>query len=1031
MTGSFDLMLVAVSMLVGIGAAYAALDSTGRAATSTVKTRSWWLFCGGLSLGLGVWAVQYLGMMAFSLPVPVLFDVPTVIVSLAVSVLAGWLGLMLFNSGSFPWTRWLFGGAFMGAAIAAVHTISMLAIRTQVRMEWDFGILAAASGATVLFALAAIRQGQRLQDEPHFFTGRKAATAAAMGAGIVAVQFTGMFTLSFWPDAAPDGQVVNGVTNSSLGFVILVLVSPLVIGLPIAGALFDRRLAAEVSARRDTEERYRELFARTPTAVYQITFDGRLLDFNEAFFRLLGYGSREALLVDWKTTRHLTDEQRRPLLDELKRTGKLIDVETCLVRCDGSQIWVTENATLVKGRQGVPDSEDYFEGTLMDISERKRAEAAWARAVSAAEAASQTKSEFLANMSHEIRTPMNGILGMTELTLGTELTREQREYLEMVENSAESLLVLINDILDFSKIEAGKLSIDPIEFDLAQALDAIMRSQASNAHQKQLEFAYDLHATVPTKLIGDAGRLRQILVNLLSNAIKFTDKGEVVLRVTSVPAGKRKTVVHFSVTDTGIGIPPEVQSSVFEAFTQADSSTTRQFGGTGLGLSIASQLTGLMNGRIWVESQPGAGSTFHVLVPFDVMKKSAQAASLVDDSVLVGRRVLIVDDNATNRGILTEMVNCWGMRPTSVDAAEAALHAFAGSLSEGEPFELILLDAQMPDADGLTLASHIQHLAREQAGVHTATVLMQSTVGPGLDSAKCAEAGISASLTKPIRQASLRETILAAIAGRPVAVPERRASQIESRANRRPQRSLRLLLAEDNPVNRRFVTIMLQKEGHAVEAVENGRLAVDAARAGEFDAVLMDVQMPEMDGIEASALIRSHERQSGRHAPIIALTAHASDRDRQTCLNSGMDGYLTKPVRSDVLLNLVAELTERATLPNGDVGTTGKLLLCVDGDRELLIELTGLLRESAPVMLVDIREAVIAGDARKVERAAHRLRGSISLFRATDAISTATALEQMGRDGDVTGGLSHCDRLEDQVHELCDRLGRVAQKVAV
>jgi two-component system, sensor histidine kinase and response regulator len=1027
MTGSFDLVLIGVSMLVGIGSSFAALDSTGRAATSTIKTRSWWLFCGGLSLGLGVWAVQYIGMMAVKLPVPVLYDVPTVVVSLVVSVLAGWLGLLLLNSGSFPWTRWLFGGAFMGAAIASVHTISMLAIRTQVRMEWNFGVLAAASAATVLFALAAIRQGQRLQHEPHVVTGRKLATAVAMGAGIAAVQFTGMFTLSFWPEASSPGQDVNGITISSLGFVILVLVSVLVIGLPIAGALFDRRLNAEVSARRDTEHRYRELFARTPTAVYQITFDGRLLDFNEAFSRLLGYPSREALLVDWKTTRHLTEEQRRPLLDELKRTGKLIDVETCLVRCDGSQIWVTENATLVKGEPGV---EEYFEGTLIDISERKRAEAAWAKAVAAAEAASQTKSEFLANMSHEIRTPMNGILGMTELTLGTELTREQREYLEMVEISAESLLVLINDILDFSKIEAGKLSLDPIEFDLSQTLDGIMRTQASNAHQKQLELAYDLQATVPTKLIGDAGRLRQILVNLLSNAIKFTAKGEVVLRVTAVSAGKRKTVVHFSVTDTGIGMAPEVQSSVFDAFTQADSSTTRQFGGTGLGLSIASQLTALMNGRIWVESQPGAGSTFHVLLPFDVVAKAKQAASLVDDSVLAGRKVLIVDDNATSRWILTEMVNRWGMRPTSADSVESALNACAQSVTDREPFELVLIDSQMPESDGLTLASHLHQITGEHQDVQTTMVLMLSSVGQGLTPAMYAEAGISATLTKPIRQATLRETLLAAIAGRPVALPEPRAIPSDARTGRRPGRGLRLLLAEDNPVNRRFVTIMLQKEGHAVEAVENGRLAVDAARANQFDAVLMDVQMPEMDGIQASALIRSHERQSGRRAPIIALTAHASDRDRQTCLSGGMDGYLTKPVRSEVLLGMLADLTERTT-PGAEVGNTGKLLLCVDGDRELLVELTGLLRESAPVMLADIRDAVIAGDSKKVERAAHRLRGSISLFRATEAIGTATTLEQMGRSGDVAGGLSHCDRLEVQMHELCDRLGRVAQKVAV
>jgi PAS domain S-box-containing protein len=1030
MNGSYDLTLVALSMLVGIGASFVALDSTSRATTSTERARAWWLFCGGLSLGLGVWAVQYIGMMAFRLPVPVVYDLPEVLVSLVVAVLAGWLGLLLITSSSFPWTRWIFGGTVVGAAVAGVHAIGMLAINTQARMEWNLGIVGAASVVTILLSLAAIRYGHHFRHEPQQFTGRRIAAAVAMGAGIAAIHFTEMLAVTFWPGAAPV-QTGNGISIPSLGFVILILVTFLVIVLPVAGALIDRRLAVETSARRDTEERYRQLFARTPTAVYQITLDGRLLDCNDAFLRLLGYTSREACLADWKTSKHLSQEQRIPLVAELIRTGQLIDVETCLVRCDGSMIWVTENATLVRGEPGV---EDFFEGTLIDISERKRAQIAWAQAAAAAEAASMTKSEFLANMSHEIRTPMNGILGMTELALGTELTHEQREYLEMVEISAESLLVLINDILDFSKMEAGKLTIDPVEFDLSQTLDGIVRTQASRAHQKQLELAYDLQANVPTTLIGDAGRLRQIVLNLLSNAIKFTEQGEVVLRVSAADGGPGRTVVHFAVSDTGIGIPYDMQASVFDAFTQADSSTTRKFGGTGLGLTIASQLATLMNGRIWVQSQPGVGSTFHVTLPFDVVAAPAPAVEVPDESVLVGRPVLIVDDNATNRWILTDMVRRWGMRPTSVDSAAAALSALELGLADNDPFELALLDYQMPEVDGLELAARIQAMTRKHHGAATTMVLMLSSVGHGVGSAICAEAGISASLTKPVRQMSLLETVLAALRGRSAARTIVRPSRLPASPGRRPARPLRLLLAEDNPVNRRFVTVMLEKGGHVVQAVDNGRLAVDAVRSGAFDAVLMDVQMPEMDGIEATGIIRNDERTTGARLPIIALTAHASERDRQACLDSGMDAYLTKPVRSDVLLGLLAEVTG-GSLPLTPAAprdfNPDTLLRSVGGDRKLLAELTGLLRESAPAMLADVRESVIAGDPLMVERAAHRLRGSISLLGACDAARTAATLEKMGRGGNVAGGLSHCDRLEDQVRSLLAELGRATQQVAV
>jgi two-component system sensor histidine kinase/response regulator len=1028
MSGPYDPILVTLSTLVGIGASFAALDSAGRATTTADRARAIWLFSAGLSLGLGIWAVEYIGMLALTLPVPVLYDPKTVFVSLVVSVLAGWLGVLLTTGGPLERTRWLLGGIVVGMAVAAVHALGILAMRMPARMEWDMTLWGICVAATVVLSVVALPYGQRFRHEPRLFTGRKLAAAVILGGGISAIHLADMLALKLEPRSAPVGEVLTGYSISSLGVFSLVVVTLFFIGLPMVGALIDRRLSDEQRARRSTEERFRQLFARTPTPIYQITLDGRLLDFNEAFVKLLGYPSRELLLADWKTSKHLSQEQRIPLLAELKRAGQLIDAETRLVRCDGSEIWVTENATLVRGQ---PGEEDYFEGTLIDISDRKRAEEASAQAAAAAEAASRTKSEFLANMSHEIRTPMNGILGMTELALGTELTREQREYLEMVEHSAESLLVLINDILDFSKIEAGKLVIDPTEFDLSHTLEAIVRTQASRAHQKNLELAFDMHANVPTALVGDAGRLRQILLNLLSNAIKFTEKGEVVLRVTLESAQEGRAELHFAVSDTGPGIPTEMQDSIFEAFTQADSSTTRKFGGTGLGLTIASQLTTLMDGRIWLESQVNRGSTFHVTLPFDVSAAALPVAAAPDESVLIGRSVLIVDDNATNRWILTDLMHRWGMRATSVGSASAALTALSISLENDEPFDLALIDYQMPEVDGVELAARIQEVTRAHTGAPATLVLMLSSGSQDFNSATCAEVGISASLTKPLRHAALRETVLTALTGQPPARTSTRPVSPPARPQRLAARPLRILLAEDNPVNRRFVTVVLEKQGHVVEPVINGRLAAEAARTSSFDAVLMDVQMPEMDGLEATGRIRRDERGTGRRVPIIALTAHASERDRQTCLDCGMDAYLTKPIRSEALLSLLTTLT--AGNVGGDAPPAQQkpdgLLACVDGDRDLFAELASLLRESAPAMLADIREAMTAGEPKQVERAAHRLRGSMSHFGPSDAVRTAATIERKGRQGELADGLIYCSQLERQVHELLDRLDRAAQQV--
>ena len=897
LTGTYDMRLAAGSVLIAILAAGAALDLAGRVTLSRGIARVWWLTGGAIAMGTGIWSMHYIGMLAFQLPVVVLYDWPTVLISMLAAVAASWAALFVISRETMTMAQAARGSLCMGGGIAAMHYIGMAAMRLPAMHDYaPLGVWVSVILA-VIIAFAALQMSYLFRGA-NGWSWYKAGTAVTMGAAIPIMHYVGMAAVTFIEMPAAQVDMTHAVGISDLGILSITAVTLGLLGLVFLTSSVDRRFSSQSLALRSSEQRLRMIVETALGAFVETDTHGVITDWNahaqEAFgwSRLEAIGLRlEAVIVldgDSVGSRALRATLQSPGTEHARR------IEVMARHRSGYEF----PAEMILSAIHV-DGQTSYAAFIHDVSERKQAELEREAAKTAAEAGNRAKSEFLANMSHEIRTPMNGVIGMSELLLDTPLDAMQRDYAESIRDSGNALLTVINDILDFSKVEAGKLELELLEVDLRDTFEDVARLLSIRAHAKGLEVTAQIDPKLPALVRADAGRVRQILLNLAGNAIKFTRVGEVALEIRVIESTPRGTHVRCEVRDTGIGIPVDRQSSLFTPFTQVDASTTRRYGGTGLGLSIVRRLAQLMEGESGVESVTNVGSTFWFTAWFGSVARASQHVP-APTAALSGQRVIVVDDNATNRKVLMGQLLQCGADPVSAGSAGEALMLMRQASAAGRPFDAALLDHQMPDCDGAELGRII---VGDDTLDSTRLILLTSSGQRG-EGQMFADIGFAGYLLKPVAQRDLTECLMLAL-GSEADTWRAHTQPIITRLALRAQRSQarnRILLAEDNIVNQKVAVRMLEKLNYRVTVVADGAAAIAHWKSGSYDLILMDCQMPEMDGYEASREIRRQEEEGGTHRiPIVALTAHAIKGADQKCFAAGMDDYLAKPIDSEKL----------------------------------------------------------------------------------------------------------------------------------